>query len=392
MGGYAGAEGSNGADLKPRPEDEELDHRESPPNRRDAKPGGATGKRDAAPHDRSRAGEEEDQARSDSDQALSDIDQTSSAADQSAAERDQLASDADERSAKRDQRTADRDLAENPSEAARDAHLASEEARQHSGMERQAAGLDRRQTASDRDRRALARDAEARDRDAISAARDRRAEARDRETFEAVRQMEIAGEGCWEDAAQTAAKLRADASSDRAHAAEDRDRAASDRGESALDRDELHAALEASHLDGLTGAFRRGIGEMILRSQLQRAQREKLPLTLAMIDADNLKAINDGQGHAAGDAMLCDIVNALRAKLRPYDPLVRTGGDEFVCTLAGSTLEVSRQRVVEVSAALAKIHPEATISVGLAQMRSEDTLEALLERGDAALYQRKRAD
>jgi diguanylate cyclase (GGDEF)-like protein len=109
-----------------------------------------------------------------------------------------------------------------------------------------------------------------------------------------------------------------------------------------------------------------------------------------VIDADNLKALNDAGGHSAGDALLRDIATVLRANLRSYDPLVRTGGDEFVCTIAGFSLERSRGRLAEVSAALAQVQPGASISVGLAEMRDGDTLEALLERGDAALYQDKR--
>lgn len=320
------------------------------------------------------------------DQTASDADQASADADQTASDRDQLDSETDERSARRDQEAADRDLPSEPSDATQKTYSATRRARKQSSLERQATALTRSKVAADRDRQATRRDAEAQGRDATAGASDLAADARDRALLEATEER---GDGRRE-AAEVAAELRSHATADRARAAADRKLAASDRAEAARDRQELIAALEAAHIDDLTGAYRRGMGEVLLRNELERAQRTMSPLTLAVIDADDLKAFNDAGGHAAGDALLRDIATALRAKLRAYDPLVRTGGDEFVCTIAGSDLDTSRRRLADVSKALALIQPQASISVGLVEMQPGDTLVTLMERGDSALYEDKR--
>ncbi len=335
---------------------------------------------------------EEDQAASIRDQTTSDSDQTSSDADQTASDRDQQQAVADERSARRDQLASDRDLARNPTEAGEQAHRLSQLERERSGLERQATALIRAQIAEQRDRQAIRRESEARSRDATAAARDRTAELRDARILAAAQGLQDAREPKLEVAIAAAADLRSHAAEDRARAANDRERAARDREESATDRKQLTAALAAAHLDYLTGSFRRGMGEMALRSELERAQRTDRPLTLLVIDADDLKAFNDSRGHAAGDSLLRDIATTVRSSLRPHDPLVRVGGDEFVCTIADSDLANAERLVVEISAALTLIQPDATISVGLAEMGADDTLETLIERGDAALYASKRGD
>lgn len=331
-----------------------------------------------------------DQSGSDADQTASDSDQTSSDADQTASDRDQMQAAADERSAQRDQLAADRDLARHPSEASEQAHRLSQLERERSGIERQATALIRAQIAEQRDRQAVRRETEARSRDATAAARDQTAELRDSRILSAAQSLRQGPEPRLEEAIAAAAELRSHAAADRVRAANDRERAARDREESALDRRELTAALEAAHLDFLTGAFRRGMGEMALRGELDRAQRTDRQLTLVVIDADELKSINDTRGHAAGDALLRDVAATVRSLLRPHDPLVRVGGDEFVCTVADAGLAQAERLMDEVSAALALIQPGATISVGLAEMRSNDTLEMLIERGDTALYANKR--
>jgi diguanylate cyclase (GGDEF)-like protein len=80
----------------------------------------------------------------------------------------------------------------------------------------------------------------------------------------------------------------------------------------------------------------------------------------------------------------------MRAKLRSFDPVVRYGGDEFVCAMSGIDPVDMTERFVEVAEALAREHDEATISVGVAELRPGDTLIDLVSRGDAALYKAKR--
>ncbi|MDX6648201.1 MAG: hypothetical protein QOJ97_152, partial [Solirubrobacteraceae bacterium] len=102
-----------------------------------------------------------------------------------------------------------------------------------------------------------------------------------------------------------------------------------------------------------------------------------------------LKAINDREGHSAGDVLLVAVVSTMRAKLRSFDPVVRYGGDEFVCAMSGTDAADVTERFCEVAEALAREH-EAAISVGVAELRPGDTLADLVTRGDAALYEAKR--
>jgi len=185
----------------------------------------------------------------------------------------------------------------------------------------------------------------------------------------------------------TAAAARARGAADRARAAINRARAARDGEEAAHDREELQTELRRSNLDELTGAYRRGMGEIVLRHEIERAGRSTGELVLAYVDVDGLKSTNDRHGHAAGDALLCDVAAALRSKLRPYDPIARWGGDEFICTFSDTSLDAARDRLEEARAALAQMQPRASISVGLAGLRPDDTFEALLERADRALLE-----
>jgi diguanylate cyclase (GGDEF)-like protein len=116
------------------------------------------------------------------------------------------------------------------------------------------------------------------------------------------------------------------------------------------------------------------------------------PLVLAFVDVDGLKAINDARGHAAGDRTLCDVVKVLRAHLRSHDLIVRYGGDEFVCALSGLNMADATQRVALVNAALQEAPEPGSVTVGLAELQPDDSLENLLARADAALYRERHAN
>lgn len=86
----------------------------------------------------------------------------------------------------------------------------------------------------------------------------------------------------------------------------------------------------AARIDSLTGCANRRAFDEELGHALASARRSALELTVAIVDLDGLKAINDSRGHAAGDATLVSLVATLRRVLREADTLYRTGGDEFV--------------------------------------------------------------
>lgn len=131
------------------------------------------------------------------------------------------------------------------------------------------------------------------------------------------------------------------------------------------------------------------MGELALTHEIDRSRRSGRSLVLAVIDIDGLKAVNDTQGHAAGDALLRDVPAAIASALRSYDVTVRWGGDEFVCGLSDVTMDTASERISDIQKALAARRPPASVSVGLAELGEGDTLEAMVARADVALYRVK---
>jgi diguanylate cyclase (GGDEF)-like protein len=180
--------------------------------------------------------------------------------------------------------------------------------------------------------------------------------------------------------------MRGRSAADRAGSANDRRSAAADRAQSSADSDEARMELAQAQVDGLTGAHRRDLGTVVLQHEIERSRRSSEPFALAFIDVDGLKELNDREGHAAGDTLLQAVVVALRAELRSYDPIVRVGGDEFLCGFTNTKLEASRRRIEEIRAVLRRQPRTASISVGLAMLGERDTLEKLIARADADMY------
>ncbi len=227
-----------------------------------------------------------------------------------------------------------------------------------------------------RDMVAHARDIVADSHDCLALARDRNAEARDR------------AEGKID---TRAAVDRAAAQMDRQRAASDRALGASDRVAASADRAVATAERLAFAVDGLTGAYLRVPGFVELEREIARARRTEQPLVLAFIDVDGLKAINDARGHAAGDRMLVEVAATLRKQMRPYDLLIRYGGDEFVCVLSGLTMDAATERLATLNDLLAEAPEHGSITIGLAEMEAEDSTEDLLVRADMALYRKRRS-
>ena len=327
-----------------------------------------------------------DQSASDADQTASEADQTASDIDQSASDRDQAQAEVDQHASDRDQAAADRERSEaRPIDAVRqEAYAFSRAQRDEGTLDREATRVVRAQIADERDLQATLRDQNARARDLTAEDRDREAEDRERETEDLAREL---GDTDPLTALDAAVAARAQAAAVRAQASSDRAQAARDRTAAALDRERFHDELERAHLDELTGAYRRGMGEIVMRHEVQRAQRLDGSLVLAYVDVDGLKATNDRKSHAAGDALLRDVVFALRSRLRPYDPLTRWGGDEFVCAISNTSVEDARQRFDGAQEVLTVEKPGARFTFGLAALMKGDTFEALLDRADHSLLE-----
>lgn len=142
-------------------------------------------------------------------------------------------------------------------------------------------------------------------------------------------------------------------------------------------------------LDQLTGARSRGSGLAELARELARAERTSEPLTVVYVDVDHMKAINDSRGHAAGDDALVAVVEVIRGALRSYDLIVRVGGDEFVCVLAGLDAAGTQTRVAAVTAALAAGPELPSATFGVAEMLAGESPTELVARADADLYVRR---
>jgi len=159
---------------------------------------------------------------------------------------------------------------------------------------------------------------------------------------------------------------------------------------------ELVAVVEAqTDRDSLSGCLnRRGI-EKCLTYELKNMHRTHHKLSVALIDIDTFKEINDTRGHAAGDGVLRDLVSIVSEHLRPTDPFGRYGGDEFLLLLPRASREqafiiAERLRQAVTTAFERDNRLAITLSVGIAEADSDEPLDSLLERADKALYEAKR--
>jgi len=320
---------------------------------------------------------EDDQKLSDRDQMLAAADQTGSDSDQTAAGREQAAADSD-------QAASDRDLGHGGDP---EVHTSSREVRDRSAQQRLYSAQGRVESADSRDQIARARDLTA-------LARDQAAELRDRELAtraasgddleEIVRQAAEDRRSAARDRAE-AADSRARAVADRAQAARDREQATRSVLQAQADRDELLHQLAIAETDGLTGTRARATGLEHVDNEIARARRTMAPLVVAYIDVVGLKAVNDADGHAAGDALLQRAVDGIRGHLRSYDLIVRIGGDEFLCVMSGATIEDAEHRFNIIQTALAADSKPCEIKVGFAELEAEDSSTELIRRADAEL-------
>jgi diguanylate cyclase (GGDEF)-like protein len=151
--------------------------------------------------------------------------------------------------------------------------------------------------------------------------------------------------------------------------------------------------------DSLTGIANRRAFFAAARGVVESSLRHHRPLALVMADVDHFKAINDRYGHATGDAVLCHVAGTLEAMLRAADSLARYGGEEFILlapeTDIDSALALARRmgdtlRAAPVVVGDAQIRVTASFGVSALDERG-DTLDRLIQRADAALYECKRA-
>ena len=154
-----------------------------------------------------------------------------------------------------------------------------------------------------------------------------------------------------------------------------------------LVRDAIH--------DGMTGCFSRQSGEELLDLQFVLSCRMRTPLSLAFIDLDHFKQVNDQFGHDAGDRVLVQAAAAVRCQLRAGDMLMRWGGEEFVLVMPNIGIEQALQALSRVAGQGFGRRPDGTpitASVGVAERLSDgvDGWKEMVELADARMYEVKR--
>jgi len=151
-------------------------------------------------------------------------------------------------------------------------------------------------------------------------------------------------------------------------------------------------------VDGLTGVNNKRYFLDFLERELASAHRHSHPLTLVMMDIDHFKAVNDQRGHLAGDAVLKEMCNRVRARIRREDLFARYGGEEFAAVLTVTPLEGGVRFAEHVRHLVAttafsfdgQVFP-VTVSLGVASVHNMPDVDAntLIKRADDNLYQAK---
>jgi len=154
---------------------------------------------------------------------------------------------------------------------------------------------------------------------------------------------------------------------------------------------------EASR-DSLTSLWNHKAIVEILERELVRAERDRQPVGVIMVDVDHFKKVNDSRGHAAGDAVLRIIASGIAAMVRPYDSVGRYGGEEFLIVAPGcgigETWELAervRTHIAKCSIMAGGVAVQVTLSLGIATGESATDLEKAMSGADAALYRAKAA-
>jgi len=158
---------------------------------------------------------------------------------------------------------------------------------------------------------------------------------------------------------------------------------------------------QEARIDDLTGLLNRGAILKIVDSEFQRFLRNGIPLSIALIDVDNFKSLNDGRGHLAGDEFLETIAGLLDETMRVTDYLGRYGGDEFITVFpntlsqdVGGIMERAKKKIGDYCTFIhgSDLGKSLSISIGIAEAKpGMKDYQEVFNRADRALYKAKRA-
>jgi len=152
-----------------------------------------------------------------------------------------------------------------------------------------------------------------------------------------------------------------------------------------------------ANLDALTGVYNRRYIDLHLPTLAAKAQAQRAPLSIGLLDIDQFKLVNDRHGHAVGDFVVVQVAQLLRRNAREADLTVRQGGDEFLIVFVDTALAQAAETCERLRLAVqdhdwAAIQPglTVTVSLGLSARQDGETVGQWFVRTDAALYQAKR--
>ncbi len=160
------------------------------------------------------------------------------------------------------------------------------------------------------------------------------------------------------------------------------------------DASQLHQKVA---IDQLTGVLSYSSLMNTLEHQISKAKQNDRPLCVMMADLDLFKKVNDTYGHLVGDVVLQHTAKRIQTAVRDFDMIGRFGGEEFVIILENTDLDLAKVIAERVRKEISgtpfhakKFNIDITISLGVAMLRKDEHLEALLERADAAMYEAKK--
>ena len=155
-------------------------------------------------------------------------------------------------------------------------------------------------------------------------------------------------------------------------------------------------AVISSQVDPLTGTNNRAAFDASIEKEVERSHRHHMPLSLAVVDIDFFKQVNDSYGHSTGDAVLCKVTDVIKNTLRASDELFRYGGEEFTIILNGTDSDGANNVAERIREEIENAYFEhegnripLTVSIGISSLTTRDDAKRLFNKADAALYRAK---
>ncbi len=163
----------------------------------------------------------------------------------------------------------------------------------------------------------------------------------------------------------------------------------------AITRGQRNELLRLANRDPLTGAGNRRAFQQKLTSLVAERKRSQTQASMVMLDLDHFKALNDAYGHDVGDRILVRVAELISLRIRASDSFFRIGGEEFVILTEGEGLSVAARLAEQLRALVAECElipsGQVTISLGVAELKPNESHAEWLKRADEALYAAKRS-